>query len=68
MLANLDHEMDRRLEQIRAETAKTRSFELMDEEMKEEIIRHKQRLFTQQVHFISHYFFEIVFHSIINIG
>ncbi|PAV67189.1 hypothetical protein WR25_25021 isoform S [Diploscapter pachys] len=50
VLANLDHEMDRRLEQIRVETAKTRSFEFMDEEMREEIIRHKQRLFTQQVY------------------
>ncbi|KAK6037384.1 hypothetical protein COOONC_25110 [Cooperia oncophora] len=50
VLANLDHEMEKRLEQIRAESEKTVNTAHLDEKTRLDIIAEKSRLITSSVY------------------
>ncbi|ETN76508.1 phosphatidylinositol 3- and 4-kinase [Necator americanus] len=50
VLANLDHEMEKRLEQIRAESEKTVNATHLDDKTRLEIIAEKSRLITSSVY------------------
>lgn len=49
MLANLDHEMEKRLEQIRVESEKTVNATHLDDKTRLEVIAEKSRLITSSV-------------------
>lgn len=50
MLANLDHEMEKRLEQIRVESEKTVNATHLDDKTRLEVIAEKSRLITSSVY------------------